>query len=77
MDDLAANIYLYTVGISLGVMLSRYLYIRVKRADLLSEYNKTVVIILNTLLIAVGFVIGFFIVVMLYFILYLSIHGKF
>lgn len=77
MDNTTGNIIIYALGISLGTALGRFLYIWVKRKGILNESNKVVVIVSNTFIVILGFVIGFITVVILYTILYMVMNAKF
>ena len=74
---MAENIYVYTLGISLGIMLGRYLYIWAKRERFVKTSNKIVAAIVNTAIITVGFVVGFITVVFMYVVLHILFNdGK-
>lgn len=75
MEHPVGNIFIIILGISLGVMLSRYLYIWVKRERIVKTSNKAVVTIVNTFFIIVGLLVGFITVVIIYTILYLIVIG--
>lgn len=75
MDHTIGNIIIYIFGISLGVSLSRYLYIWAGKNLIDNINNKVVAVILNTIVIIVGFVMGFIVVIILWTILRLIVIG--
>ena len=75
MDHATGNVVIYILGISVGLMLSRYLYIGVKRKPIVKTSNNILVTILNIVVVIVGFVVGFITVVIIYTVLYLITNG--
>jgi hypothetical protein len=75
MQNAIGNIIIYALGISLGFIISRRLYIWLKVKPVVNTNYKAVIAILNTIIIVVGFCVGFITVVILYTIFYLITHG--
>ena len=75
MEHAIGNIVIYILGISLGAILSRYLYLTVKRKDIFRTFTNNVAIILNVLVGIAGFVVGFITIVIIHTIFYIIKSG--
>jgi len=71
MHHAIGNTFIYLVGILLGFMFSRYLYLSAKRKPIAKTRNSVIVGALNTIIIVAGFILGFIAVVIIYTLLYI------